>query len=356
MRRYVQYFIFFCMFSTLSLILHLYIFFHMSYLLGIPRDIWFYLFYFLSSFSYMFSMGLIMRFDNFLVRIINILASVWLGILFLMLIILLGYDILRLFMHIDSEVAGPFIIYSVIILSVAAVLFAKFIRYRKINIPAKNINPGLKIVQLSDVHIGAIHGKRFLKRVVGKTNKLEPDMVLITGDLADGPLRYNKDSFSALNSINAPVFFSLGNHEYYAGLEDILRLLAQTKVRVLRNEMVVEKGIQVIGIDYAWERRTVVQLLKKLQLDKSCFTVLMYHQPRGLEDASKYGVDLMLSGHTHGGQFIPFTFFAKLIWKRYKGLYKHNNTYLYTSTGTGTWGPPFRLGTRSEIVEINLTA
>lgn len=355
MSRGIQFLIFFLMFFTLSLVLHIYIFFHISFMFSIEHNLWFWLFILVSSASYILAMVLGFEFGNRITQVLSIVASVWTGFVFILLFTLFGYDILRFFMHLDAARIGPWIIAGVTIASVFGVINAQLIRIKKIRLPATNLKKTFKIVHLSDLHIGPIHGRGYLRNIVKKTNALEPDLVLITGDLADGAYRYTTKSFAGLNDLKAPVFFSLGNHEYYAGLDEVLELLAKTKVKVLRNEKINHKQLQIVGVDYAWGRETVPAILSKLKLDQKKYTILMYHMPINPETANKFGVNLVLSGHTHGGQFFPFVLLAKIFWKYGKGLYRHKGTYLFTTTGTGTWGPPMRLGTNSEIAEISLT-
>jgi predicted MPP superfamily phosphohydrolase len=353
-RNILQFSIFFMMFFTLSFIMHYYVFFHLSFMFQINRDIWFWIILIFLSISYILAMGLGYTISNPATRVYFVISSVWIGTMFLLLVIFIGYDILRHFIDENPFSDGPLIVGLIVAVVAFSVANAKFIRIKKLEIPAEGLKKELRIVHLSDIHIGAVHGKGFLERIVTKTKELNPDLVLITGDLADGSYDYGDDVYTPLDKINAPVFFTTGNHEYYAGLEKVLLDLDKTKIRVLRNEMVSAKNIQVIGIDYEWEAGTVNDILTSINPDPNKYTILMYHQPRGLEDANKHGVNLMLSGHTHGGQFFPFIMFAPLLWKRFRGLHNYNGTYLYTTTGAGTWGPPFRLGTSNEIVLLKL--
>jgi predicted MPP superfamily phosphohydrolase len=301
-------------------------------------------------------MALEIKFSNNISAKMNIIASSWLGFLFIILVIVLGYDIIRLIpgISLNPQQAGRWILILTIGLTGFGLINANFVRIRKLDIPSNGLKKKLRIVHLSDLHIGSIHGTKYLEKVVRKTKALNPDLVLITGDLADGPYRYTNDTFKALDDLEMPVYFTTGNHEYYAGFDYILNILNKTKLIILRNEKVDLGDIQLVGIDDNWDKNKVNELLKNLKIDPNKFTVLMYHRPTDLEMVNKHGVNLILVGHTHGGQFLPFILFAKLIWKRFKGLYKFKDTYMYTTTGAGTWGPPLRLGTNSEITMINL--
>jgi predicted MPP superfamily phosphohydrolase len=354
MRRVVQFGIFFSMFFSFTLLFQYYIFLHMSYMLQIPHNIWFWLFLVFSSAWFFFAYALQAISDNFFTRGFFTFTGVWLGMIFIILFLLLPYDILRFIFDIDPYFAGRFIAGLVIVMVACGIINSKFIHQREFVIKARGHRKGnMKIAHLSDFHIGAVYNTRFLKKVVDKTNALNPDLVLITGDLVDGPYEYTPKTFAPLNDLKAPVFFTTGNHEYYAGLEDVLELLGHTKVKILRNEVVNAGNVQIVGIDNT-HRELFEEIVSSLKIDPNKFTILMHHRPIGLETANRYGVNLMLSGHTHGGQFFPFIFFAKIIWRRARGVYKFKNTYLNTSTGIGTWGPPLRIGSNSEIVLIRV--
>lgn len=355
MRRALQFSIFFAIFFIFSLLMHYYIFFHLSYMLRVSRDIWFWVIFIISSLSFILALFLEFTVSNQFTRLFFIVSAVWFGALFILIFMLIPYDILRHIITIRSYVAGRVIVGLLVILTTYGVVNSYFMRTREVIISAKGHSKGnLKIAHLSDLHIGSVRGPRHLRKAVEKTNELNPDLVFITGDLADGPYEYTTKTFSALNNIKAPVFFTTGNHEFYAGLDEMLELFSKTKLRILRNEKVNVGNVQIVGIDDGVGRRNIGPILKSLNLDPKKYTILLHHRPIALEDANKYGVDLMLAGHTHGGQFFPFIMFARLIWRRAKGLYKYKNTYLNTSTGIGTWGPPLRLGTNSEIVLIRL--
>jgi predicted MPP superfamily phosphohydrolase len=354
MRRIIQFTIFFSMFFSFTLLFQYYIFLHMSYMLQIPHTIWFWLFLVASSAWFFLAYAMQAVSDNFVTRGFFTFTAVWLGTIFIILFILLPYDILRFIFDLDPYIAGRFITGLVLIMVVFGIFNSKFIRQREVVIKAKGHGKGnLKIAHLSDFHLGAVYNTKFLQKVVDKTNALHPDLVLITGDLVDGPYDYTPDTFAPLNDIKAPVFFTTGNHEYFTELDEILELLGRTKVRILRNETVNVGNVQIVGIDNT-HRELFGEVLSGLKIDPNKFTILMHHRPIGLETANRYGVNLMLSGHTHGGQFFPFIFFAKIIWRRARGVYKFKNTYLNTSTGIGTWGPPLRIGSNSEIVLVRV--
>jgi predicted MPP superfamily phosphohydrolase len=202
---------------------------------------------------------------------------------------------------------------------------------------------------------------------VEKTNYLKPDLIAITGDLAEGSVRQFQEEVEPLRDLTAPegVFFVTGNHEYFHDLEGWLIRLAQMGIRVLRNERVPvgtrEGGFDLAGVDDHDGARIASghgpDLTKALEdRDLNRPVVLLAHQPRIIQEASEARVDLVLSGHTHGGQIWPFSYLVYLQQPYVRGLKRRGETYLYLSSGTGFWGPPMRLGTTAEIALITLRA
>jgi predicted MPP superfamily phosphohydrolase len=341
-------------FEALSLLLHYYVFAHLFYLLDIPSNGYFFASVLLFSVLWLITMGWGMMSASRVSTVFHVASTFWLGLLIMFSFTLLGWDIVRQFVSVPREIAGP----TVVAIAVGAVIFglmnARFLRIKEVLIPTDKLEGEVKVAHLSDVHIGTFYSPRFLKRVVDRTNGLDPDIVVITGDLADGAHPYTGETFRALNDLRAPVYYVTGNHEHYAGLSDVLTALEETKVTRLINGMVEEKGIQVIGVDYWAERDEVANAIDENGPDPDKFSLVLYHVPRELDSIKERKVDLMLSGHTHGGQFFPFTFFSKMIWKKGKGLHDLGGTRLFVSHGIGTWGPPIRVGTSSQIPLIRI--
>jgi len=357
MRRAVQFLAFFLVFFGLSFTAHVYIFSHLSYLLRIETSPLFWAFVVFSSVWFFMAMILGSWFTGPAMRAFHVASMVWLGVMLYTMFTLFFYDGVRLTVGAPREVAAPVIVGIVAVLTAASLIIQAFVRVREVDIPAPKLGRDVRLVHISDAHIGDIRGRRYLAKLVGMVNALAPDLVLITGDLADGPHRYNETTFAPLNEIESPVLFTIGNHEYYAGLETVLPLIARTKARTLRNEVADLGDVRVVGIDDGHDGRLAAKVLAEAPPSavKDPYIVLMYHRPVGIKHAHEAGVDLMLSGHTHAGQFLPFPLLARAIWKRwYTGLREYQGTYLYASAGAGTWGPPFRLGTRSEIALVRL--
>lgn len=226
---------------------------------------------------------------------------------------------------------------------------------------------GFRIVQLTDVHVGPTIGLDFMQEIVSTCNELRADAVVITGDLVDGSVERLAAAVAPLGDLRARhgTFFVTGNHEYYSGASAWCRKLTDLGIRVLRNEHVSLTGssggtLDLAGVDDLQGRRTPghgADLAAALRgRDRERPLVLLAHQPRMIHEAVAAGVDLQLSGHTHGGQLWPWHFFVKLQQPVVAGLAWFERTALYVSSGTGYWGPPLRLGAPAEITEVVLRA
>ncbi|MBI5459667.1 metallophosphoesterase [Methanobacterium sp.] len=354
MRRILQYAMFISLFFVGFLALNYYVFFGMSFLLGLPMDNGFYIIMLIAALSYPVATLIERTVSNNFTRIFYTAASAWMGISFYLLFALIVYLVFSWFVPIPRESAGILIAILVTVISTYSIYNSYTLKLVKIEIPLKGLNEDLKAVHLSDIHIGSIRNSGYMERIVNETNKLNPDLVFITGDMVDGSARLHKHTFNAINRLNAPAFFVTGNHETYEGLDEVFRVLEGTKLRILQGELVDFKGIQVIGVGYYYGRDHLKNTLSQLEINNEKPAILLYHLPRELENAHEAGIDLQLSGHTHNGQMIPFNFLVKLMFPYIQGLYEYNGTKLYVSQGTGTWGPPMRLGSRCEMTLITL--
>jgi predicted MPP superfamily phosphohydrolase len=226
---------------------------------------------------------------------------------------------------------------------------------------------GFRIVQISDVHIGPTIKQRYLQAVVDRVNALQPDVVAITGDLVDGTVAELAAHVAPLAGLSARhgSYFVTGNHEYYSGVGPWLRELSRLDVRVLINEHVVieRDGARLVlaGVpDWSASHFDASHASDPQAAARGApagvVKVLLAHQPRSAAAAEQAGFDLQLSGHTHGGQFLPWNWFVPLQQPYTAGLHRLGRLWVYVSRGTGYWGPPKRLGAPSEITEIRLRA
>ena len=278
------------------------------------------------------------------------LSAIGIGVGWLCLVILISHDLLYLVFRFPVSISRWVVLGLIVSLTIYSLINAMRLEIKTIEISAPVEK---KIAHWSDVHLGSV-SRRHLEHLVEKTNALSPDLVLITGDLVDPQGNLTSDWLTPLNKLTAPAYCVTGNHERYVGLEKVMSMLETTPVIPLRNEAVLFDSIQLVGIDDSDDHDQVRRQLAGLKLNQGMFTILLYHQPEGYNDAAMDGVDLMLSGHTHYGQIWPFHRMVRLRFKYLKGLHKIGDMNLYVSPGSGTWGPPMRLGSRNLITLIRL--
>lgn len=242
-------------------------------------------------------------------------------------------------------------------------------KVERVQIPIKNLAPeleGFKIVQISDLHVGPTIGAKYVKKVVGISNQLNPDLVVLTGDLIDGQvpdLHQDTQLLKGLQSLHG-TYFITGNHEYYWGAKEWVEEFRSYGIIPLINEnkSIQHKGKELFlaGITDLSAGKLEVEhapsLEKALQGSSGKNPiVLLSHQPGIYEEAKQRGVHLQLSGHTHGGQFFPWTLVVNLVHRYSRGLNDHQGLWVYVNRGVGYWGPPLRFGSPSEISLLSLT-
>jgi len=242
---------------------------------------------------------------------------------------------------------------------------------RRIDIPVEGLAPdldGLRIVQISDLHVGPTMRLAYVQRVVDMTRKLAPDLIALTGDIVDGSVSRLSRQVAPLAALTSGdrAFFVLGNHDYYSGAAPWTAHFEGMGFRVLRNTHVsLERGRArlVIGgvIDFA-ARMSDPEARPRPDLaadgdTSAAFRLLLAHNPKIAPQAEQAGFDLQLSGHTHAGQFFPWTFVIHFVHGPHAaGLSRRGRLWVYVSAGTGTWGPPVRLGTRPELTLLRIVA
>ena len=224
---------------------------------------------------------------------------------------------------------------------------------------------GFSIAQVSDLHVSPLIGHDYVNQVVELTNSLKPDLIALTGDFVDGSIEQLEHKISPLANLTAPhgVFFVTGNHEYYWGAEPWIKRFEELGATVLSNEFrLIERdhsSFVLAGVpDYSTLHHESVnafnpkKALEGAPLDN--VKILLAHQPVSYQEASAAGFDLQLSGHTHAGQYFPFSLFIGFFQRYYQGLHRHDNMWIYVNRGTGYWGPPLRTGNPSEITLLTL--
>jgi len=216
---------------------------------------------------------------------------------------------------------------------------------------------GRKAALISDVHLGHVRNRGFLLRLIAKVLREEPDLIFIAGDLFDGTAIDAAKAAEPLSQLTAPhgVYFVAGNHEQFGDDSKYLNAIAATGVRVLKNERVNVDGLQIVGVPYrdAATNGGLASVMRSVPLDRKRASILLTHAPDDPATAEALGFSLQLSGHTHLGQFIPWSWMARRIYRQFVyGLSRIGRMQVFTSSGAGTWGPPLRLGSNPEIVML----
>ncbi len=303
---------------------------------------------------------------------LNFICMGWVSFLFLFTVlrdiagVIAHYINLELSYLIFSEQgATTALVLSIVTLIAGIIPALRGPHVKFVDVPVANLKPelsGLKIAQISDLHIGPFIGASYSKKVVDKIRELSPSIVALTGDIFDSDYdHFNRQALplAALADFSK-VFFVSGNHEYYWESSKWFALVTQMKMNLLRNEnqiVDINGGKILIGgiVDPAAQMIGEKPDVAKAAQGTADFKLLLAHQPQIAEMAAKEGFDLQLSGHTHGGQFFPWTLVVRKVHKYHEGLFRvAERMWIYVSPGTGFWGPPVRLGTTPEITLLTL--
>ena len=310
-----------------------------------------------------------------------LLGSFWLAAMVYFLLFAFAIDIIRLlnfivpffpsFLTVNPERTKEITSFAIIVV-VLVIVLGGYINARTPIIKTLELSiskngrtiKSLNIAVASDIHLGTIVCKSKLERIVQHINSLNPDLVLLPGDVVDediGPVIRNNLG-ETLRKIRSKygVFAITGNHEYIGGVEPACKYLAEHGITMLRDTWVkIGDSLYVVGREDISIRGFTGKTRKPLselmaEVDKSYPVILMDHQPFRLAEAEANGVDLQLSGHTHHGQLWPFNFITKKVYELSWGYKKKGSTHYYVSCGVGTWGPPIRTANRPEIINIKL--
>jgi predicted MPP superfamily phosphohydrolase len=317
------------------------------------------------SISFVAASLLSWRYGGPAVRAIYKVAALWLGLLsFLLMAAVLSWVVLG-----TASLSGWNInfhrIVEVLFAAAAAagiygVLNAGCTRITRTTVRLANLPEawrGRKAALISDLHLGHVRNGSFLRRIVAYVLNEKPDAIFITGDLYDGTAIDARRAAEPLSELTAPhgVYFVAGNHEQFGDDRRYLHAVEAAGVRVLNNEKVEAAGLQVIGISYRQAARKghLAAALKAIGVDRGSASILLTHAPDHPQVAEAAGVSLQLSGHTHAGQFIPWSWLVRRIYRQFVyGLSHIGKMQVFTSSGAGTWGPPLRLGSNPEIVVL----
>lgn len=317
------------------------------------------------SVSFVAASLLAFRYTNAPVRLFYRAAAVWMGLLSFLFVAAVGsWIIFGAANLLGTSLNFHRLVESLFGLAAIAGLYGVFnagwTRITRTTVRLANLPAawhGRKAALISDVHLGHVRNGRFLRRLIAKILNEEPDAIFIAGDLYDGTAIDAGSAAAPLSALTAPqgVYFVAGNHEQFGDDSQYLNAIAAAGVRVLTNEKVDVEGLQIIGVPYrnAVQDGHFASVLRGVGVDRDRASILLTHAPDRPEIAEAAGVSLQLSGHTHLGQFIPWSWMARRIYRQFVyGLSRIGQMQVFTSSGAGTWGPPLRLGSNPEIVVL----
>jgi uncharacterized protein len=317
------------------------------------------------SVSFVAASLLAFRYTNGLLRAFYRAAAVWVGMLtflfFAAVFSWIIFGVARLVgLDLNFHRTVELLFAAAAVAGLYGVINASWMRITRTTVRLANLPTawrGRRAALISDVHLGHVRNGNFLRRMVAKILKEEPDAIFIAGDLYDGTAIDARRAAEPLSKLVAPhgVYFVAGNHEQFRDDRKFLDAITAAGVRVLSNEKVEADGLQIAGVPYlsATHGAHFASVLRGIRLDHDRASILLTHAPDHPEIAEAAGVSLQLSGHTHLGQFVPWSWMARRIYRQFVyGLSRIGKMQVFTSSGAGTWGPPLRLGSNPEIVVL----
>jgi len=317
------------------------------------------------SVSFVATSLLAFRYSNYLIRIFYTLSALWIGLGNFFLLAACGcwvvYIVPLLFgARMDRRALAAVFFGLGLLIGIYGAVNASWTRVKRITVKLPNLPESWRsrtAAVVSDLHLGHVRNRRFLRHIVKMLARLHPDVVFLPGDLFDGSAVDFKRLAEPWEEFSAPLgsYFVMGNHEQFSSPTKYLEPVKQSGFRVLNNEKIILDGLQVIGVQYrdSVNVENFRSILKRADLDRGVASILLVHTPDRMPVAEEEGISLQLCGHTHRGQFFPFTLIVSRIYGAYAyGLNRFRSLTVYTSCGAGTWGPPFRVGSTPEIVLI----
>lgn len=364
---------FFAIFITIWVSVNAYVFWRASSVPAVARNVPRWAFVTAAIFlalSYILARILYRVAPTFLVAPLELLGANWMGVVFLAFMALLAVDVVTAFGFFFREkvpaLRGGALLAAGVLALVAIAQALRPPVVREYEVRLEGLPPerdGTSLVLLSDLHLGTLLGKDWLEARIAQANGLAPDLVVLCGDILEGDSRREADFGPLLARFTAPLgaFAVTGNHEYYAGIEESVRILEGAGFTVLRDRSVeVRPGLVLAGVDDLTARRQFGQdgapLQKALAGRPPGATILLSHTPWKADEAARAGVRLMLCGHTHAGQIWPFGYFAGIQYPLLEGRYDVGGMTVIVCRGTGTWGPRMRLFRPSELLRVTLRA
>ena len=302
------------------------------------------------------------KYPDVMAHTIHEVGTGWLVFTLYMVLFLVAFDIFKLF---NGSFKYGFYISLLLTLSLLSYGYYHYQHPKTqvfnivINKVVNSNQQPLKVVAISDIHLGYGTNKAQLKKYISMINAEQPDLILIGGDLIDNSVTplYAENMQEELSQLKAPqgIYMVPGNHEYISGIDESVRFLKDTPIQLLRDSVVtLPNGVQIIGRDDRSNRsrHSLPTLLK--QADRSKPIILLDHQPYNLAKTDSLGIDLQFSGHTHHGQIWPMSLITDRIYEQSHGYRKWSQSHIYVSSGLSLWGPPFRIGTNSDMAVFHL--
>jgi len=326
------------------------------------------IFFILGALSFIFTNFIIQMGYSQIGSLFYKMSAIWLGTVYFLflssVIILIIFSISNFFglNLIFARVIGIVLIVIALLVSLYGVLHSYNILKTRYSVSIKNLPDewvNKNIVMFADSHFGSIRNLNFGKKLVAKIQEENPEIVLIAGDYYDGPPANDEAIANLLSGlkIKHEIIFAPGNHEDYGNISNYKKFILDTGVEFLDNKMINVEGLQIIGVDYntGSNSETLAHTLGGFDLKDDLPKILIKHAPTNLSVVDDAGFDLVVSGHVHSGQIWPGPWLTRKIYKEFfYGMNLLNEMTIITTSGVGTWGPPQRIGTNSEIVVINL--
>ena len=303
--------------------------------------------------------------SNSLGQFIFMSAAILSGIFIFSLLAIAAIDLVSLALPITPQLKGQIFLILTAGLTLYSSFNASHIRVVERDIPIAGLTEAVKVAHVTDVHLGHFRGLRHSENIVQKLEHIQPDVIFNTGDLFDSRVRLDHNVLKPFSRLDMPHYIIEGNHDVHVGTQPVFELCKEQGMIIMENEVHQVGEIQLIGLkhmladDNSFDMHTsigatVQSTMESLDIDPNQPTVVLHHSPNGMKYAQAAGADLMLAGHTHGGQIWPLTGIAKLMFKFNNGYYDFNGMPLYVSQGLGTVFSPMRLGTSSELTILNL--
>lgn len=306
--------------------------------------------------------------SNPLGKVIYTIGTIWLAVLLYLLLSLIFTDLLNILIKMRPIIRGIVTLTLTVLVVTYGIVNASKIRVKEVTIPIAGLTKEIKAVHITDMHLGTYWGKKHLGQMLDKVIDINPDIIFDTGDFFESKVHFTEDYelLKSFKNLKIPYYFVHGNHDEYVGIDEVVKRLKAVGVTVLQNEVAYFGELQIIGLNNMKEDEnaydmhtksgdeTIKSSLSKLLIDENRPTIALHHRPTGVSYMEEKNVDLLLSGHTHGGQQFPTTLIQELILPYNKGLYQYEDMSVYVSPGVGALLPYVRIGTNSELTLIKL--